>query len=106
MNKFRISNNVGARVAHQMAVSGAPHLSIPAGAKRVEVNSFYFASNSKIFPHRITIDNKRYSFNDGLRVVIKRGDEIVRLFTMTDGLSNYRILQENDKWLLTGRQPV
>lgn len=72
----------------------------------IEVNSFYFASNRKIFPRQITIGDRHYSFNDGLQVVVKRGDEIVRLFTMTDGLSNYRILQEKGKWLLTGKHSV
>lgn len=76
--------------------------------KNVEVNSFYFTTGRsfKSFPARITLENQQYSFKSGLQMMVRRGEEVVRLFSMTDGLTNYRLRQENDQWTLIGLEPV
>lgn len=70
----------------------------------VEVNSFYFAQGKtfKSFPASITLDDQHYAFKSGLQMLVHRGQEVVRLFTMTDGLTNYRLKQENGSWTLLG----
>ena len=42
--------------------------------KEVEVNAFYFnqGSSFKSFPKAITLDHKRYTFQDGLQMVVIR----------------------------------
>lgn len=76
--------------------------------KNVEVNSFYFSNGRsfKSFPARITLENQQYSFKSGLQMMVRRGEEVVRLFSMTDGLTNYRLRQENDQWTLIGLEPA
>lgn len=76
--------------------------------KNVEVNSFYFTTGRsfKSFPASITLENQQYSFKSGLQMMVRRGEEVVRLFSMTDGLTNYRLRQENDQWTLIGLEPV
>jgi hypothetical protein len=76
--------------------------------KYVEVTSFYFAKgrNFKSFPARITLENQQFTFKSGLQMLVHRGEEVVRLFSMTDGLTNYRLRQENDQWTLIGFEPA
>jgi len=72
--------------------------------KSVEVNSFYFTRGKsfKSFPASITLEDQQYAFKSGLQLLVRRGEEVVRLFSMTDGLTNYRLRQENDSWTLIG----
>lgn len=74
----------------------------------VEVNSFYFTQGRsfKSFPARITYGNQQLNFRSGLQMMIRRGEDIVRVFNMTDGLTNYRLRQENDQWTLIGFEPA
>jgi hypothetical protein len=70
--------------------------------KEVEVNGFYFAQgrNFKSYPRQITFGNQRLTFNDGLQMLVKKGGEIIRLFDMTDGRTNYRLRNEDNRWIL------
>jgi hypothetical protein len=74
----------------------------------VEVNSFYFSGGKqfKSFPARITLGDQQYVFKSGLQLLVHRGQEVVRLFNMTDGLTSYRLRQENDQWTLVGLEPL
>ena len=74
----------------------------------VEVNSFYFAGgkNFKSFPARITLDDQQYTFKSGLQMFVHHGQEVIRLFNMTDGLTSYRLRQENGQWTLLGLEPL
>lgn len=76
--------------------------------KPVEVNAFYFANgkNFRSFPRAITLDHKRYTFRDGLQMLVQKGQDVVRFFDMTDGLTNYRLRQEHDQWILVSLQPA
>ena len=73
--------------------------------KEVEVNAYYFRTgkNFETFPKQITIDNVPYSFvENGLRLLIHKGQEIVRLFDMTDGTRTFHLKNEAYRWVLTG----
>ena len=74
----------------------------------VEVNSFYFTQGKqfKSFPARVTLGDQQFCFKSGLQLLVRRGEEVVRLFNMTDGLTNYRLRQENDRWTLVGFEPA
>ncbi len=70
----------------------------------VEVTSYYFAKGRtfKSFPARITLDDQQFSFKSGLQLLVQSGQHAFKLFNMTDGLTNYRLKQENDQWTLLG----
>lgn len=124
MTNFRIVNNCDAHVARlndqdafssrnrQSRTDGTakktPSTNSPATAKRVEVNSFYFANGRtfKSFPASITLEDKQYAFKTGLQLLVRRGSEVIKLFSMTDGLMTYRLRQENGCWTLIGLEPV
>lgn len=76
--------------------------------KEVEVNAFYFAQgkNFKSFPKVITLDNHRYTFRDGLQMLVRKGQEAIRFFDMTDGNATYHLRQENGQWILVGMKPL
>jgi hypothetical protein len=76
--------------------------------KSVEVNSFYFAGGSsfKSFPAQITLGSQQFNFKSGLRMLVHSGGEVVRVFNMTDGLTNYRLRQQDDQWTLIGFEPA
>lgn len=76
--------------------------------KTVEVNSFYFSRGNsfKSFPAQITLDDQQFSFKSGLQMLVHRGEEVVRLFSMTDGLTNYRLRQQDNQWTLIGFEPA
>jgi hypothetical protein len=76
--------------------------------QNIEVNSFYFTHGKrfKSFPERITLDHDQYTFKSGLEMLVQRGQDVVRLFQMTDGQRTFRLRQENDQWTLVGLGPV
>jgi hypothetical protein len=76
--------------------------------KEVEVNAFYFAHGHsfKSFPRAITLDHKRYTFQDGLQMLVQKGQDVVRYFDMTDGLNNFRLRQEQEQWFLVSLRPA
>lgn len=76
--------------------------------KEVEVNAFYFnqGNSFKSFPRAITVDHKRYTFQDGLQMLVQKGQEVVRFFDMTDGINNFRLRQEQEQWFLVSLRPV
>ncbi len=72
--------------------------------QEVSVNAFYFAGQAmKTFPRAIEYSGHEVTFKSGLRYLVQRGAEAVRLFDMSgaDGLT-YRLQQQGDNWLLLG----
>ena len=76
--------------------------------QNVEVNSFYFTNGRsfKSFPARVTLGDTEYAFRSGLQMLVRNGGRAIRFFQMTDGLTNYRLRQENDTWTLIGFEPA
>jgi hypothetical protein len=73
--------------------------------KEVNVSAFYFASsaNLRAFPKQIELDNEPVTFkNSGLQYLVRKGQQLVRLFDMSDGENTYRLRLENDNWTLVG----
>jgi len=74
-------------------------------SKEVNVSAFYFRSNAatmKSFPKQIELDGRQVSFGDGLSYLVQKGQQIVRLFDMTDGNNTYRLRHAGNQWTLVG----
>lgn len=70
----------------------------------ISVNAYYFAGREmKTFPREIEYGGQAVTFMSGLRYLVSKGGEAVRLFDMNsaDGLT-YRLRQTGDSWLLLG----
>lgn len=70
----------------------------------VSVNAYYFAGKEmKTFPRAIEYRGQAVTFASGLRYLVQRGAEAVKLFDMssTDG-QTYRLQQTGDSWTLLG----
>lgn len=70
----------------------------------VNVNSYYFTGpDMRTFPREIEYGGEAISFASGLRYLVQKGAEAVRLFDMaaSDGLT-YRLRQNGDSWILLG----
>ncbi len=72
------------------------------------VTSFYFprGNTKRSFPRRIEFldTGKQLNFVDGLRVLVKKGQEFIEIFTMTDGQATYRLKHspQEQEWELIG----
>lgn len=77
--------------------------------QEVEVNAFYFTDKKGLrsYPQRITAGHNQYSFTDLLmHYVVHQGQQLIRLFDMTDGINTYRLRNENGRWILVSSQPI
>lgn len=70
----------------------------------VSVSSFYFQNGQclRSFPKQIEFGNNRFTFEDGLQYLIRKGQHVVKLFDMTDGRTTYRLRLEDNNWTLVG----
>jgi hypothetical protein len=68
----------------------------------VNVNAYYFTGKEmKTFPRQIEFSDQAVTFASGLRYLVRRGADIVKLFDMSgeDGLT-YRLQQSGENWTL------
>jgi hypothetical protein len=70
----------------------------------VNVNSYYFRSGKEFrsYPRQIEFGSTRFTFEDGLQYLVRKGAHVIRLFDMTDGKNTYRLRLEDDTWTLVG----
>jgi uncharacterized phage-like protein YoqJ len=72
--------------------------------EEVTITSLYFKNQKDFtaFPRRMEYEGTTYNFRDGLQYLIKKGEEIMRIFDMTDGEVNYRLQcdSDQDSWRL------
>jgi len=67
----------------------------------VEVTAMGFGRGMRPYPRRMEFEGASYDFIDaGLRTVIKSGERIAQIFTMTDGANDYRLRSEGSGWTL------
>lgn len=70
----------------------------------VAVTAVYFTNRRgiKTFPRRIEYQGRSYTFADGIRMLVKRGESVTRLFDMTDGQTNFRLSSDANQthWTL------
>ena len=67
----------------------------------VDVTAIGFGHGMRAYPRRIQFEGVTYDFIDaGLRTVIRSGERISQIFTMTDGRQSYRLKSEGNSWTL------
>ena len=73
----------------------------------INVTSFYFRADH-LFPHQIELEGKTLRFLDGLRCLVQKGQELVQIFSMSDGQKLYRLRFEpsNRTWKLLDSRPL
>lgn len=61
--------------------------------KEVDVPELYFKNEGRLtsFPRRMQFDGREYTFMDGLRYLVQRGQQLIQIFDMTDGARDYRL---------------
>jgi hypothetical protein len=65
--------------------------------KEVTVSELYFREQGqkrgdlKSYPRRMEFDGREYTFMDGLRYLVRKGQQLVQVFDMTDGDTDYRL---------------
>lgn len=71
--------------------------------KEVAVTAVYFQNNQELksFPRRIELDGREYTFLNGLRHLVQRGQKLIQIFDMTDGQAEYRLKFDDHEKLWT-----
>jgi hypothetical protein len=72
--------------------------------KEVVVDAVYFQDQADLngYPRHMVYDGQEVTFQSGLQRIIHKGGQIVRMFDMTDGSSQYELAFEpqNQAWKL------
>ena len=74
-------------------------------AQEIQITSVYFrtpkgSNQFETYPRQMVLDGQEYTFELGMRYLVRKGQQLIRLFDMTDGSNNYRLREENDAWTL------
>lgn len=61
--------------------------------KEVLVPELYFKNEGLLmsFPRRMEFNGREYTFMDGLRYLVHKGQRLIQIFDMTDGRHDYRL---------------
>lgn len=78
--------------------------------QEIEITAVYFRSSRpnkqrlESFPRRMVYDGREYTFiEDSWRYLVQRGQELVKLFDVSDGQTQYRLrLGSANRWTLVG----
>lgn len=76
--------------------------------QEVTVTGYHF-TKGKSFPSRIEFDDSELTFAEiGLRCLVKKGQELVEIFTMSDGRDTYTIRHEraSHNWTLLSKRAM
>jgi hypothetical protein len=75
----------------------------------IQITSVYFRDNPakqrfETYPKRMVLDGREYTFMEsGIRYLVQKGQQLIKLFDMTDGENQYRLrLDEANRWTLVG----
>jgi predicted transcriptional regulator len=75
--------------------------------REIEITSVYFRSNPskkrfESFPKRMVYEGREYTFlEDGLRYLVRKGQDFIKLFDVSDGQTQYRLrLDPANHWTL------
>lgn len=73
-------------------------------SREVTVPELYFKNEGRLtaFPRRVELDGREYTFMDGLRYLVQKGQQLIQVFDMTDGARDYRLQFDagNRSWTL------
>jgi hypothetical protein len=69
----------------------------------VDVTAMGFGRNMRAYPRRMEFQGIAYDFIDaGLRTIVRDGERITQMFTMTDGTNDYYLRAQGSSWTLLG----
>jgi hypothetical protein len=69
----------------------------------VDVTALGFGRDMRTYPRRMEFEGSTYDFIDaGLRTIVRSGERVAQIFTMTDGAYDYRLRSDNGRWTLLG----
>lgn len=80
--------------------------------QNVEITSVYFRPNRtqgrfESYPKRMVYDGREYTFlESGMRYLVQKGQQLVKLFDVSDGQVQYRLRLDGDSWTLVGMKGV
>jgi len=62
-------------------------------AREVNVPELYFKDDGRLrtYPRRMEYEGREYTFREGLRFLIQKGQQMIQVFDMTDGAHDYRL---------------
>ena len=62
-------------------------------AREVNVPELYFKDDGRLktYPRRMEYEGREYTFMDGLRYLVHRGQQMIQVFDMTDGVRDFRL---------------
>lgn len=75
--------------------------------EQVDVTALYFTKTKaglKSYPKRIEYEGNSLTFvESGLQVIVNKGQQLIQLFQMSDGLNDYSLRHDVDEhqWTLT-----
>jgi hypothetical protein len=77
--------------------------------QEIQITSVYFRNNPggkrfESYPKRMIYGGREYTFlESGMRYLVRKGQQLVRLFDVSDGQTQYRLRVDNDnRWTLVG----
>jgi hypothetical protein len=77
--------------------------------QEVNINAFYFKSREQhlaSFPKQMEYAGRQYYFQGGaLRYLVKKGQQLIQLFDVSDGEATFRLRQTGDEWRLVSVKP-
>lgn len=71
--------------------------------KPVTITAITFNNQKELkeIPRRMEFEGESYTFLDGLQLLIRQGEKIIRMFDMWDGHAQYRLRTEDElHWTL------
>jgi hypothetical protein len=79
--------------------------------QEVTINSVYFNNkkNLETFPKEMEFEGETYTFlNNGWRYLVHKGQEVVRVFSVTDGKADFRLKLDPSEshWTLLDIKPL
>jgi hypothetical protein len=77
--------------------------------QEVNINAFYFKNREEhltSFPKQMEYAGRQYYFADGaLRYLVRKGQQLIQLFDVSDGQETFRLRLAGDEWRLVSVKP-
>lgn len=80
--------------------------------QEIQITSVYFKTDPsrqrlESYPRRMVYGGREYTFTDSMRYLVQKGQDLIRLFDVTDGQTRYRLrVDKDDRWTLVGMKAV
>ena len=78
----------------------------------IQITSFEFRNRPtqemESFPRRMVYEGREYTFTElGMRYLVKKGQQLVKLFDVSDGQDQFRLRLDGDnRWTLVNRKAL